>query len=95
MMKGSQIIWGGFALFFFLTRSVFFDLLSLETLALIPFWVIGIAWFVEPYLMGKDINVPGYSHMLSKGSDDILRLAIFLAGVFLCLGATFSKLNFS
>ena len=82
-----------FFLFIFI-RLTFFNLVSLETGALIPFYCIGVAWFIEPYILGDDINVPGYSHMLKKGSDDILRLLMLLAGVLLCLATAFSKVDF-
>jgi hypothetical protein len=48
-------------------------------------YVIAIEWFIFPFVEGKDINIPAYTHMLKKGKDDMFRLIYLMVGLLMCI----------
>lgn len=45
------------------------------------FYLTSVFWFIAPYVMGKDIQVPSYTDVLKKGKNDRARFICFLVGI--------------
>jgi len=89
-LKKNYYFWIAFALLFILIKSVLSSFFTMKTLLSAIACFISIHWFIQPYFSGRDINVPGYTHMLKKGRDDVLRMLFLISGIGLCAVAIFS-----
>jgi hypothetical protein len=94
MNNSGAVVWIVGLVIFIFCRLVFVTLVSLETIFLFFFYGISISWFIKPYILGDDMNVPAYTHMLKKGEDDIGRLILFLTGLGLCFATAISSGEF-
>ena len=45
-----------------------------------------IFWFIAPYLLGRDMELPSSVGVLKKGENDIARLLFFILGVIAYIG---------
>ncbi len=45
-----------------------------------------IFWFIVPYLLGKDMELPSSVGVLKKGENNIARLLFFILGVIVYIG---------
>ena len=74
-------VWVPFFLAFLLTKilSEKYDFLQLTLAFAIHFT--SVFWFIVPYLLGKDIQLPSYTDVLKKGENDKARFIFFFLGV--------------
>ena len=84
-MDNKNNIWIVALCIFVLGRLIFFELLNPVNVILLLCYCISIGWFVAPYILGKDINLPGYTYNLSKGKDNAARLIFFIMGLVMCI----------
>tara|TARA_R110002049_G_scaffold281376_2_gene460964 strand:+ start:8337 stop:8612 length:276 start_codon:yes stop_codon:yes gene_type:complete len=80
-------LWVGAVVVFFIGRLFVSELYSQGTLIGGIIYSLVMAGFIIPYILGENIQIPSYSHMLVKGEDDIYRLVYFLIGCCICVAA--------
>lgn len=63
-------------------RSVSGSLISEATLMALILHAVGFYFWVIPFFLGKEMALISYSDTFEKGTNDIARLLLFLAGIF-------------
>jgi len=92
--KKGTIIWVLSIVLFLLGRVIFADILNFITILLFFIYCLSIKWFITPFILGKDIRVPSYSHVLKKGEHDFWRFIYFFSGLAMCVAAIVGEPSF-
>jgi len=75
-------IWIPLLLVFLLEKLLFEKFDPTQLIIAFLFYLTSVFWFIAPYVLGRDIQVPSYTDVLKKGENDKARFVCFLVGIF-------------